>query len=144
MGRRGRVNVVIDTNWYISASINRNSRRKLFLLLSHPRLNILYSKELLREYEEVIKRKKFQKIIHPEQIKRFVSVIVPQISIVAVHSSVRISRDINDNFLLALCLDGQANYLITGDPDLLILNEFEDTRILQMAEFMKILYHRDF
>jgi len=34
-------------------------------------------------------------------------------------------RDFKDNFLLSLCRDGKADFLITGDPDLLVIKKFE-------------------
>jgi predicted nucleic acid-binding protein len=37
--------------------------------------------------------------------------------------------------LLSLAKDSQADYLITGDNDLLTLKIFEKTQILTMAEF---------
>ncbi len=33
MAKSKRLKIVLDTNWYISASINRNSRRRLYELL---------------------------------------------------------------------------------------------------------------
>ena len=47
---------------------------------------------------------------------------------------VTVCRDADDNFLLALCLDGHADFLITGDQDLLVLKAFGSTRIISWAE----------
>ena len=44
-------------------------------------------------------------------------------------------RDPNDDFLLILAKDGKADYLITGDKDLLILNPFNKTKICTPTEF---------
>ncbi len=54
---------------------------------------------------------------------------------VDVRSKVELCRDPKDNFLLALAKDGDADYLITGDADLLVLKEFEKTKIVTLAEF---------
>ncbi len=139
MEKGKEINIILDTNWYVSASINRRSRRTLYRLISHPHLSILYCVELLAEYEDVIARKKFQKIIQPRQAKRFMSLVTPKLKAIALHTSVRISRDEDDNYLLSLCIDGAADYLITGDPDLLILKEIGKTRILRMNDFLEIL-----
>ena len=47
---------------------------------------------------------------------------------------VNVCRDPHDNFLLALCQDAAADFLILGDKDLLVLGSFGPTRILTWAE----------
>ena len=51
-------------------------------------------------------------------------------------SNVTLCRDPKDNFLLALAKDSKADYLLTGDNDLLILNRFENTKILKYIDFI--------
>ena len=38
-----------------------------------------------------------------------------------------------------MAIDSGADYLVTGDPDLLVIKEFGKTKILNMAEFSKII-----
>jgi putative PIN family toxin of toxin-antitoxin system len=71
---RKKIRVVIDANWYISACISRNSRKTLYYnIFKNNHLQVYYSKELLQEFEGVITRKKFVKIISLNQIVRFIS-----------------------------------------------------------------------
>ncbi len=53
-------------------------------------------------------------------------------------SVVDVCRDTKDNFLLALAKDGNADFLITGDKDLLVLEKYENTQILTYREFEEI------
>ena len=46
-------------------------------------------------------------------------------------------RDEKDNFLLSLSKDSNANFLITGDRDLLDIKEFESTKIMTISEFLE-------
>ena len=46
---------------------------------------------------------------------------------VEVKSKITTCRDEKDNFLLALAVDGNADFLITGDEDLLVLKEVNKT-----------------
>jgi uncharacterized protein len=46
------------------------------------------------------------------------------------------SRDKKDNYLLALSKASKADYLITGDKDLLMLKVFRGTGIVKMSEFL--------
>jgi len=48
-------------------------------------------------------------------------------------------RDVKDNYLLALSKDADADYLITGDKDLLVLKQFENTLIVTLAQFLEII-----
>ena len=48
-------------------------------------------------------------------------------------------RDPKDNFLLDLCVSGNADYLITGDDDLLALNPFRGVEIINYRNFREIL-----
>ena len=52
-----------------------------------------------------------------------------------VSSVVNVCRDQKDNFILSLAKDSSADYLITGDKDLLIIKRFEKTEIITMAEY---------
>ena len=139
MAKRKGYKIILDTNWYVSASINRNSRRRLYDLLINENLTIFYSSELLAEYESVIFRKKFEKYIRQEQVNRFIRLVLTRLKLAEVKTLIKLSRDAKDNFLLSMAIDSGADYLVTGDPDLLILNEFGKTKILTMAEFLKVI-----
>ena len=54
-------------------------------------------------------------------------------------SVIYLCRDPKDNFLLALAKDAGADYLITRDDDLLILQKFESTAILTLNQFIEII-----
>lgn len=129
------VKVVLDTNWYISASINRRSRRKLYDLITNRNVEIFYSDELLSEYQGVITRPKFQKIISAAQVARFLNLLLPRLRKMTISSSMLMSRDPKDNYLLAMAIDLDADFLVTGDDDLLVLEQVRKTRIIRMAEF---------
>ncbi len=138
MGKRP-IRVILDTNWYVSASINRRSRRTLYDLLTNQRLCLLGTQKLVDEYSTVIFRKKFQQFIRANQVRRFLNLVMPRLEQVELHSTFFASQDPNDNYLLALAHDGKADYLVTGDPDLLVLVRFGETHIVKMAEFQALL-----
>lgn len=51
-------------------------------------------------------------------------------------------RDPKDNYILETALGGSADFIITADNDLLILNPFREIRILTMQEFMENVFTR--
>ena len=50
--------------------------------------------------------------------------------LVKVKTQINHCRDQKDNFLLSLAIDSDADYLVTGDNDLLELEEIKGTKIL--------------
>jgi predicted nucleic acid-binding protein len=52
--------------------------------------------------------------------------------------SFAISRDADDDYLLALSKRVRANYLVTGDKDLLVLKQHGRTQIVTFATFLEI------
>jgi uncharacterized protein len=139
MAKKDKLKIILDCNWYISASINRKSRRAIFNLINNPKIFIIYSDELLAEYNDVISRVKFQQIISRLQANRFIQFLKPRLQKVTILKVVDLSRDKKDNYLLALSEACQADYLVTGDEDLLALKEFEKTRIITMREFLEVI-----
>ena len=48
-------------------------------------------------------------------------------------------RDPDDNMVLECALEGHAQYIVSGDMDLLELKEFHGIRIVRAAEFLRLL-----
>jgi predicted nucleic acid-binding protein len=53
-------------------------------------------------------------------------------------SIVPICRDSDDDLILACAGDAVADYVVTGDEDLLVLKNYEDISILNPREFEKL------
>jgi len=92
----------------------------------------------MAEFSEVIFRPKFQKIITSNQVQRFIRLILPTLEYIRLKTIITLSRDPKDNYLLSLSKDGKAKYLVTGDPDLLVIKQFGQTHIVTMAEFQQL------
>jgi uncharacterized protein len=56
---------------------------------------------------------------------------------VMVQTKTEICRDPKDNFLLSLAADGNADFLLTGDKDLLDLEKFGETIIVTISDFLQ-------
>ena len=62
----------------------------------------------------------------------------PYINLIEIKSNVSICRDPKDDFLLSLAKEGEADYLLTGDSDLLDLVKFQKTKIILLTNFLKL------
>ncbi len=139
MAKANKIKIIIDTNWYISASINKKSRRKLFRIITDKRFSVYYNDTLLNEYFLVIERESLKKYIKISQAKRFVGLVICKLNKNNKNEeAIFLSRDLKDDFLLELSKAVGADYLITGDDDLLVLSNFESTKILTMTQFIEL------
>lgn len=109
---------------------------KLDRLLADQSLRLLFSQELLDEFVGVAQRPKFKKYFSPSDLDALLGQINSRAQFVLVSSEVTEYRNVKDNFLLALALDGNATHLLTGDKDLLDLSSFRGTAILTIAQYL--------
>jgi uncharacterized protein len=130
--------VAVDTNVLISALIKPQNRIGLVIL--HLRRNdyvLLYSEELLEELTETLARPKLKKYgLSAETIEAFLGVIFAKGEQVNPTTVVEICRDPDDNLLLSLAVDGNADYVVSGDKDLLDLIQIKDIPIITPTEFL--------
>ena len=127
--------LVVDTNLWISFLISK-TYSQLDKVLKSGSARLLFSTELLDEFVNVAKRPKFKRIFSSEEIEVLLSNIYKYADFIEVTSAVHICRDYKDNFLLSLCKDGNADYLLTGDDDLLTIKQFDNTRIITLSKFL--------
>lgn len=133
-----QIRVVIDTNIWISYLIGQTLSGLTDHILTE-RVKILFSEELMAELFEVLQRKKFKKYFTSENIHELIGLIDAKFDCIEVTKQVKACRDEKDNFLLDLCVSGNADYLVTGDADLLELNPFQQTAIIDYRSFEKVL-----
>ena len=130
MQRRSRV--IIDTNLWVSFLLTKDFSR-LDAIISD--ITLLFSSELLEEFIVVATRPKFKKYFSKKDLADLLEVVREYAVFVEVSSKVTGCRDDKDNFLLSLALDGKADYLVTGDKDLLVIKRFGKTKVVTIAEF---------
>ncbi|PKP24242.1 MAG: putative toxin-antitoxin system toxin component, PIN family [Bacteroidetes bacterium HGW-Bacteroidetes-2] len=128
--------IILDTNLWISFLITKNFNQ-LDKLIENKNITLFFSDELIEEFVDVIRRPKFKKYFSKNDIEKILQIFDQFGELVKVKSSIQICRDKKDNFLLNLSVDSKANYLITGDKDLLILEKIENTKIITFTDFIE-------
>lgn len=131
--------VVIDTNIWISYLLNSNGFKKLDDSIKRQEIILLFSQELLDEFIDVSRRPKFKKYFAEKDINLLMAGLNKNAHFITVNNKVTICRDPKDNFLLTLSQKGKADYLVTGDSDLLVLKTYKSTEILSPNSFLKKL-----
>lgn len=134
---------VLDTNILVSAVIKRVGKPNQILKRARSGFEWLTSEFILSELKSVLARKhiqtKYKKWVTPARQATFLESARKQAKVVEVHSGLNIIADQKDNAILACAVDGQADYLVTGDPHLLKLKSYSGTKILTPAQFLQIL-----
>jgi uncharacterized protein len=92
---------------------------------------------LLDEFLEVAKRPKFRRFFSPADIEEILETIEEYADFVRVRTQIDVCRDPKDNFLLSLAIDGNADFLLTGDKGLLDLVKFGETAIITISAFLQ-------
>jgi len=129
--------VIIDTNLWISFLIGKQLISLKDLLVNRT-IQPIFSSQLLEEINLVTKRPKLQKYFSAVKVAELIEFLQVIGLVIEVKSTVHICRDLKDNYLLALAKDSNADYLITGDLDLLIIKEFETTKIVTYQDFYSL------
>jgi len=98
---------------------------------------LLFPEDLLNELVEKARAKRYlAERIAPEEVRELVDIlaevseIIPKIT----QEIPAVTRDPKDDYLLAYALVGQADYLVTGDSDLLVLGQVENTKIVTASD----------
>lgn len=128
--------LVIDTNVWISFLIGKSLDGLSDLIISE-RVTILFSNTLFSELIEVLQRPKFRKYFSEEAIEELIAMLYDRVTWVEIDQCFNDCRDAKDNFLLDLSVSGKADYLITGDDDLLSLNPFHGIQIISYRDCRK-------
>ena len=135
--------VVFDTNVVITSYLAPQSICATLMNCWHTEVfDLVVSDPLLQEYQAVLNYPKIQKHTRmtPTEMqqairnfRQFALLVEPKEEITVVE------RDRDDNKIIACALAGEAEYIVTGDNDLLSMKAYRGIRILTPAAFLAYL-----
>lgn len=128
--------VVVDTNVFVSLLIRPGDSFIALADFLDQQATVLYSAETLTEVIDVLRRQKFSRYTSTEDVAAFVEWLAAEGELVTVDQDVGGSRDPADDKFLSLAVAGRADYLVTGDKDLLVLKTIGTTPIVSPTEFL--------
>ena len=108
---------------------------QLLKLVTTKNLSAFATDEIVDEYQETINylAKKYSK----EEIT--LVPIISSMEIIPASNNIHICRDPDDDKFISCAVDGKCYYIVSGDKDLLSLNNYENIKFLTVAEFMQII-----
>ena len=138
------IRAVFDTNVFLRALINPHSRCGRLLDEFVDDYELVLSPAIIREVLEVLHRPRLRaKFPQIAQLDIARIIVLFEVATVVEPGNVSsVSRDPNDDNFLACARMAEAQYLVTEDKDLLVLESYEGSRICQPSEFIKLLSAR--
>jgi len=128
------VRAVFDTNVLIAAFVAEGICSKLLMRSRKNQFHLIVSSVILQEFERVL-TKKFSATRN--EARNALLVVSGAIHSVVHPSPLNqsVCRDPDDDAILACALEAKADYLVTGDEDLLELKVFKGIRIVTPRDF---------
>ena len=132
--------VVLDTNIWVSAIIWGGIPDEIIMLGQKQLLTIATSQNLLSELESTLNKKKIQVKLEALNLKisSLLSLVRESVILYPIEElNVPQLRDSDDNIVLATAIASQADVIITGDKDLLVLEKYQNIQIVTAKDFLQ-------
>ena len=132
--------VVFDVNVLISSLIVRGKPQELWRRAKSKEFSLVLSEEILAEFVSVISRPKFEKYVTQAEVELFLNELQATGTVVHVKSRFKVVvQDPDDDIIVRVAYDANAQYIVSGDRHLLDLKEIKGIRILTVDEMLKVL-----
>ena len=127
--------VCLDTNVLISGIFWKGIPGKILDLWIEDRFDLIGTLSILGEYQRILKR--LGQAVDERLAQKWIEVLIEKMIIIIPAPSVkRWSRDIHDDKFVEGSLAGKADYLVTGDKDLLDLKIDFPFQIVKAKKFL--------
>ncbi|MEK7547868.1 MAG: putative toxin-antitoxin system toxin component, PIN family [Patescibacteria group bacterium] len=125
--------IVLDTNVFISGIFWNGYPHQILMLWVSNKINILVTKKILSEYFRILNKIDCSKDI----TKKWGAFIIENSLLLEDKELVQFCRDPEDNKFLNCAITGGANYIVSGDNDLLSLKVIGSIKIVNPSQFLK-------
>ena len=128
--------VVLDINIFVSSFFWGGNPRKIMERVIDGKDTLYTCKEILQETTTVMARPKFK--VANEYIAHFIRSIEDIANQISLTGEIQnVCRDSDDDKILECALLADADYIISGDDDLLVLEEFRGIKIVTPKEYLE-------
>ncbi|HNW30070.1 MAG TPA: putative toxin-antitoxin system toxin component, PIN family [Spirochaetota bacterium] len=141
MSDQNAIKIVVDTNLWISFLIGKRLSTLKDSILKG-RVEVYLSDELYQEIIKVLEYPRIKKYITLNEFFELINLFGGKIHFIKPDCVIKDCRDSRDNFLLELAVTAHADYLVTGDADLLELNPYQGLKIIKAQELENVLKTR--
>jgi putative PIN family toxin of toxin-antitoxin system len=125
--------VVFDTNILVSALLFKGGLAGLVDLWKRGRLIPVLSRETFQEFKAVLEYPKFS-LTHQEIKVIIEEEVLPYFEVVEITDTVKgICRDADDDKFIACAVSAAADFIVSGDKDLLDMGQYKSVRIISAS-----------
>jgi putative PIN family toxin of toxin-antitoxin system len=136
------IRVVFDTNLLVSYLLTHRPPIATLIddYLAREAIVTVTAPELLEELHRVLDHPRLQRYHTDAQRQRFVALVLALSELVEPPPSIpRVSRDPDDDRVIACAVVGRADVIVSGDDDLMVLERVGNIPILSAAAFLDLL-----
>ena len=125
--------VVVDTNVVISGVFFGGRPRQILEAVVKNQITACATTEIISEYDEIIEEMIYRK---QGKLRRdILSPFIAELELVAPVTQLAVCRDVDDDKFISCAVDTKAFYIISGDKDLLDIQQYQNIEIITAAEF---------
>lgn len=139
MGKKEKTigRVILDTNILVSALLFKGDLAKIVDLWKKGKIIPVLSRETFAEFEAVLEYPKFS--LTRQEIKVIVEEFLPYFEVIEITEDVEgICRDIDDDKFIACAVSASADFIVTGDKDLLNMGKYKSVKIISASVLLKM------
>lgn len=136
-----KIKVVIDTQIFLRAAINRKSLPAKLLFELGDKYQLVTSLEITAEVKDVLNRPKLREkfeSLTDEVVNDLLDLLSTAVTSAPIEVE-SIVRDPKDDMFLASAKAAEAHYIVSEDKDLLVLNPYEGIQIVSALQFLEII-----
>ena len=135
--------VIIDTNLWISFLIGHQTQL-VRRMLTDLRFDVYVCSRLIEEIRDVASRDKMRKYVSESDLDDLLAIINAYCQFATIEAEVAPTaiRDPKDLYLLALADTIGADYIVSGDADLTDLGQYNQARIMKLADFKAMMQYQ--
>lgn len=137
--------VLLDANIFISYLLNPKKPgtfHDIMIAAFTGKFTLLLPEALLAEFLNKIPQKPYlAERIHVDELHQFIKLLREMGDVIPVINEAipAVTRDPKDDYLLAYAMVGEADYLVTGDEDLLVLERVGTLTMIKPGDFVTML-----
>ena len=138
--------IVLDTNVLVSAILSpRSKSAQIIRYVLDGVVDLLISHDILEETHRVVHYPRIVQLMKKNNVApKEVDFVIEKLSSIAVITPGELTLDVihddpSDNKILSCAVEGQANFIISGDRHLTDLKEFQGIMIVNPTTFLSII-----
>jgi putative PIN family toxin of toxin-antitoxin system len=128
--------LILDTNILVSAFVFKSESVNIVLKHAANKYTLLFSESTFKELKSALLKPKFVEFVEFPTISNFIINLFRIGECIEPTEKITVCRDPKDNKFLELAVAANADCIVNGDKDLLVLNPFRGIKIISAGDFI--------